>query len=207
VRFKAAEWTAHVDATGTTTTITAVLTAVSDANGALIQSVGNGDLNTIQSSRWTGFEKIPERSRHDGEDHDRQARRDVVWGLVVTGMCEGRIMPVESIASPGNRNLKLTGSLGDVRLVSSRVSPKGRRFNFGVVLQVLRESADLALSWAKMHAYDLGTTNKRAQDPLRIPDATIDLHLHLPAGAKKDGTPHSNRGVVEELCRPYWSYK
>jgi hypothetical protein len=28
----------------------------------------------------------------------------------------------------------------------------------------------------------------RAQDPLRIPDAMIDVHLHLPAGAhKKDG--------------------
>ena len=31
------------------------------------------------------------------------------------GMGEGEIMPVECIATPGNRNLKLTGSLGDVR--------------------------------------------------------------------------------------------
>ena len=38
----------------------------------------------------------------------------------------------------------------------------------------------LALSWVKTHLYDLGITNKRAQDPLRIPDAMIDVHLHLP---------------------------
>jgi hypothetical protein len=30
-------------------------------------------------------------------------------------MGEGEIMPVESMATPGNGNLKLTGSLGDVR--------------------------------------------------------------------------------------------
>ncbi|KAI0274151.1 hypothetical protein BGY98DRAFT_936064 [Russula aff. rugulosa BPL654] len=44
-----------------------------------------------------------------------------------------------------------------------------------------------ALSWAKMHVYNLGITTKRAQDPLRVPNAMIDVRVHLPAGARKKG--------------------
>ena len=54
--------------------------------------------------------------------------------------------------------------------------------------QVIKESAELAPRWVKKHSYDPRTTNKQAQDLLRIPDAMIDLHLHPPAGAQqKDG--------------------
>ncbi|KAN0142128.1 hypothetical protein V8E53_000590, partial [Lactarius tabidus] len=70
-------------------------------------------------------------------------------------------------------HLKLTGSLGEVR-------PK---------LALIKESAELALSWVKTHSYDLGITNKRALGPLRIPDAKINVHLHLPAGAQKKNGP------------------
>jgi ATP-dependent Lon protease len=65
---------------------------------------------------------------------------------------------------------------------------------------VIKESAELALSWVKMHAYDLGITNKRAQDPLRMPDATIDVHLHLPAGAQKKDGPSAGVAMV---CSPH----
>ncbi|KAA1475792.1 ATP-dependent protease La [Dentipellis sp. KUC8613] len=99
------------------------------------------------------------------DERERDARRGVVYGLVVTGMGEGEILPVETIAVPGSGRLRLTGSLGDV----------------------IKESGEIALSWVKRHAYELGVTAARAQDPLRVPDA-IDVHLHLPAGAqKKDG--------------------
>jgi hypothetical protein len=91
---------------------------MSDANGALIQNVRNGDSGYDPVVEVDQLEKILGLSRHDGEDRDREARRGVVWGLVVTGMGEGEIMPVESIATPGNGNLKLTGSLGDVRIIS-----------------------------------------------------------------------------------------
>ncbi|KAH9022770.1 hypothetical protein EDB85DRAFT_1895098 [Lactarius pseudohatsudake] len=47
------------------------------------------------------LEKILGLSRCDGEDCEREARQGVVWNLVVTGMGEGEIMPVESIATPG----------------------------------------------------------------------------------------------------------
>jgi len=53
--------------------------------------------------------------RWDGEEHDREERRGLVYGLVVMGQGEGGIMPVETSALPGNGALKLTGSLGDVR--------------------------------------------------------------------------------------------
>ena len=35
----------------------------------------------------------------------------------------------------------------------------------------LKESAEIALSWANTYSYDLGITNEHALDPLRIPDA------------------------------------
>ena len=88
-----------------------------------------------------------------------------MYGLVVTGMGEGGILPVETIAVPGSGRLKLTGSLGDV----------------------IKESGELALSWVKTRAFELCITNTRSEDPLKVPHA-IDIHLHLPSGAvKKDG--------------------
>jgi ATP-dependent Lon protease len=64
---------------------------------------------------------------------------------------------------------------------------------------VIKESAELALSWVKTHAYDLGITCKRAQDPLRIPDAPIDVHLHLPAGAQKKDGPSAGVAMVRRF--------
>jgi len=51
---------------------------------------------------------------------------------VITGMGEGATMPVESTATPSTG--KLTGSL----------------------VEVIKESASLALSWVKTHSYGLG---------------------------------------------------
>jgi hypothetical protein len=54
---------------------------------------------------------------------------------------------------------------------------------------VIKESAELALSWFKTHSYDLGITSERVQDPLWIPEAMIDMRLHLPAGPQKKDRP------------------
>jgi ATP-dependent Lon protease len=122
VRFKAVEWAAYVDARGLPPSSSPSATSsrpsspdLSDANRALVKSVRDADSEYDPVVEADELEKILGLSRHDGEDRDREARRGVVWGLVVTGMGEGEIMPVESIATPGNGNLKLTGSLGDVR--------------------------------------------------------------------------------------------
>ncbi|KAH9029165.1 Lon protease C-terminal proteolytic domain-containing protein [Lactarius pseudohatsudake] len=175
VRFKAVEWAAHVDAQG--------LAPSSFPTPLPAAKEGGVGYNPIVEA--DELEKILGLSRYDGEDRDREARRGVVWGLVVTGMGEGEIMPVESIATPGSGHLKLTGSLGDVCL------NLGRPY-----FQVIKESAELALSWVKTHSYDLGITSKRAQDPLRIPDAMIDIHLHLPAGAQKKDGPSAGVAMV-----------
>lgn len=68
------------------------------------------------------LEKMLGLSQPDSEDRDREARHGAVLGLVVTCMGEGEIMPFESIATPGNRNFKLTGSLGDIYMCFSPVS-------------------------------------------------------------------------------------
>ena len=126
VRFKAVEWAAYIDARGLLPSSSPSATisrppspAVSDGEGALVKSVRDDDARYHPVVEANELEKILGFSRHDRDDRDREARRGVVWGLVVTGMGEGEIMPIESIATPGNGNLKLTGSLGDVRSPSN----------------------------------------------------------------------------------------
>ncbi|KAH9039661.1 Lon protease C-terminal proteolytic domain-containing protein [Lactarius pseudohatsudake] len=175
VRFKAVEWAAHVGAQGLApSSLPTPLPAASEPSDALVKRSKEGGVGYNPIVEADELEKILGLSRYDGEDREREARRGVVWGLVVTGMGEGEIMPVESIATPGSGHLKLTGSLGDV----------------------IKESAELALSWVKTHSYDLGITSKRAQDPLPIPDAMIVIHLHLPAGAQKKDGPSAGVAVV-----------
>jgi ATP-dependent Lon protease len=80
----------------------------------------------------------------------------VATGLAVTGV-GGDVLFVEVSTSPGEAGLVLTGQLGDV----------------------MKESAQIALSWVRSHAGELG-----------IEPAQLDrkIHVHVPAGAiPKDG--------------------
>lgn len=122
------------------------------------------------------LEKILGVPRWDGEEREREEKCGVVYGLVVTGMGEGGILPVESTALPGTGRLKLTGSLGDV----------------------IKESGEIALSWVKSHAFELGITAGRGIDPLKVPDS-IDIHLHLPAGAQKKDGPSAGIAMVRNF--------
>ncbi|KAG8994663.1 hypothetical protein FRB90_000367 [Tulasnella sp. 427] len=109
----------------------------------------------------------------DEEERDRTARRGVVYGLVVMGDGDGGILPVETAVLPGSGQLRLSGSLGDV----------------------IKESAGLALSWVKGHAFELGITTSPATDPLKHPEP-IDVHLHLPAGAQKKDGPSAGIAMI-----------
>ena len=78
----------------------------------------DGDkLSTYQKEvREDDLEKILGIPRYDGEK-DRTPKRGVVYGLVVSGLGEGSVLPVETCAIPGKGDLRLTGSLGDVRSI------------------------------------------------------------------------------------------
>ncbi|KAG6899475.1 hypothetical protein C0993_009949 [Termitomyces sp. T159_Od127] len=159
VRYKAVEWAEFMDEGGDAR-------EVGKDDGAVVVANKEGGKRAYRRVvEEHEIEKILGIARWDGEEREREERRGVVYGLVVMGQGEGGILPVETIVVPGSGRVKLTGSLGDV----------------------IKESAELALSWVKTHAYDLCITNTRAQDPLKVPEL-IDIHLHLPSGAqKKDG--------------------
>jgi ATP-dependent Lon protease len=176
VRFKAVEWAEWLDKGNSAVGVE----GTANVNGTAKQSeiekgngVGKEWRATVEPQE---LEKILGIPRWDGEERDREEKRGVVYGLVVTGMGEGGILPVESTALPGTGRLKLTGSLGDV----------------------IKESGEIALSWVKTHAFELGITAGRGVDPLKVPDV-IDVHLHLPAGAQKKDGPSAGIAMVRFL--------
>jgi ATP-dependent Lon protease len=84
-------------------------------------------------------------------------RPGVVTGLAWTPV-GGDILFVEASIMPGNKQLTLTGQLGDV----------------------MKESAQAALSYVRSHAEELGITKDFFEK--------ADIHIHVPAGAiPKDG--------------------
>ncbi len=102
------------------------------------------------------------RPRFTPEAHERTSVPGVATGLAVTGM-GGDVLFIESnaVESPsgsGRGGLTLTGQLGDV----------------------MKESAQIALSYVRAHAAELGIEDPSVLDR--------QIHIHVPAGAiPKDG--------------------
>jgi ATP-dependent Lon protease len=97
------------------------------------------------------------RQRHFQESAVRTAVPGVATGLAVTG-AGGDVLFVEATAMQGKPGLTLTGQLGDV----------------------MKESAQIALSYVRGHADDLGI------EPHAFDERSF--HAHVPAGAiPKDG--------------------
>lgn len=65
------------------------------------------------------LEKILGVPRWDPLEREREEKKGVVYGLVVSGFGEGGVLPVESVMTSGSGKLRLTGSLGEVS-VSAR---------------------------------------------------------------------------------------
>ena len=108
------------------------------------------------------------RQRHFQESAIRTAVPGVATGLAVTGV-GGDVLFVEATAMPGKPGLTLTGQLGDV----------------------MKESAQIALSYVRGHAAELGI------EPSAFEDSTF--HVHVPAGAiPKDG-PSAGVTMVTSL--------
>ncbi|MGH8998286.1 MAG: endopeptidase La, partial [Acidimicrobiia bacterium] len=97
------------------------------------------------------------RPRFYDEAADRTSVPGVATGLAVTG-AGGDVLFVEASAMPGEAALAVTGQLGDV----------------------MAESAEIALSYVRSHATELGLAAGILDDRR--------FHLHVPAGAvPKDG--------------------
>jgi ATP-dependent Lon protease len=97
------------------------------------------------------------RQRHFQESAIRTAVPGVATGLAVTG-AGGDVLFVEATSMPGKPGLTLTGQLGDV----------------------MKESAQIALSYVRGHTGELGIDTSQFEDRA--------FHVHVPAGAiPKDG--------------------
>ena len=109
------------------------------------------------------------RQRHFQESAVRTAVPGVATGLAVTG-AGGDVLFVEATAMQGKPGLTLTGQLGDV----------------------MKESAQIALSYVRGHAEELGI------EPSAFEERTF--HVHVPAGAiPKDG-PSAGVTMVTALA-------
>src|SRR5579859_3595750 len=97
------------------------------------------------------------RQRHFQESAVRTAVPGVATGLAVTGT-GGDVLFIEATAMQGKPGLTLTGQLGDV----------------------MKESAQIALSYVRGHAEELGIDSSAFEER--------SFHVHVPAGAiPKDG--------------------
>lgn len=115
-----------------------------------------------------GIEKFEE------EIAEKTSRPGIVTGLVAySSGGNGSILFIEVADMPGSGRVQLTGKLGDV----------------------LKESVEVALSWVKAHAFELGLAPEPATDIMK----SRSIHVHCPSGAiTKDG-PSSGIGQAIAL--------
>ncbi|CAA0106650.1 Lon protease [Mycolicibacterium vanbaalenii] len=107
------------------------------------------------------------RPRFTPDSEERTAVPGVATGLAVTGL-GGDVLYIEAGATDGEAGLVLTGQLGDV----------------------MKESAQIALSYVRAHAEQLGV-DPRALDR--------KIHVHVPAGAVPKDGPSAGVTMVTAL--------
>src|SRR6201991_4277516 len=107
------------------------------------------------------------RPRFTPESAERTAVPGVATGLAVTGL-GGDVLFIEAGSTDGEASLQLTGQLGDV----------------------MKESAQIALSYVRSHAEQLG-----------VDRAALDrkIHVHVPAGAVPKDGPSAGVTMVTAL--------
>ncbi|ATZ55757.1 hypothetical protein BCIN_12g03210 [Botrytis cinerea B05.10] len=109
------------------------------------------------------IEEILGIEKFDEEIAEKTSRPGIVTGLVAySSGGNGSILFIEVADMPGSGSVQLTGKLGDV----------------------LKESVEVALSWVKAHAYELGLTHDPSENIMK----KRSIHVHCPSGAiPKDG--------------------
>ncbi|KAJ3918906.1 ATP-dependent protease La [Lentinula edodes] len=99
--------------------------------------------------------------------------KGVSTGLGYLGNGSGAVMPIETLTTPGKGSIILTGKLGEV----------------------IRESAQIALSWVKAHAYDLRITSSPDEQWL----VNRDVHIHMPEGSIGKEGPSAGTAILSAL--------
>ncbi|KAJ3169640.1 hypothetical protein HDU88_000831 [Geranomyces variabilis] len=119
------------------------------------------------------LEKILGPERYDDEVAERTSIPGVVTGLAWTASGAGGLLFIEATQMAGHGVLHLTGKLGDV----------------------IKESAQISLTWVRSNSARLGLSKVSSANVLE----GIDVHIHLPAGAiPKDG-PSAGVTIVTAL--------
>jgi ATP-dependent Lon protease len=105
-----------------------------------------------------------------------EARQELLPG-VATGLAwtesGGEVLYVEAALLPGGKELRITGSIGDV----------------------MRESATAAQTWVWSHAKELGIESDRFEK--------AGVHLHVPAGAVPKDGPSAGVAMTTALASLY----
>ncbi len=124
----------------------------------VVTKIAAGDVEHMAIDEVTVRELLGKpRAQRETELQERTNAPGVATGLAWTPV-GGEVLYVEATAFPGGKGFKYTGQLGDV----------------------MKESAQLALSLVRGHATELGVDSKFFDEN--------DIHLHVPAGAvPKDG--------------------
>jgi ATP-dependent Lon protease len=130
---------------------------------------GSDDVRVPVQIGADGLTELIGRPRFTPESHERTATPGVASGLAVTGM-GGDVLYVEAgSVETGRPGLTLTGQLGDV----------------------MKESAQIALSYVRSHAEQLG---------LRVDRLDQAVHVHVPAGAVPKDGPSAGVTMVAALA-------
>ncbi len=118
--------------------------------------IASGDLVAPLEITPAQVRELLGKPKFDNEVAERTAVAGVATGLAVTGT-GGDVLFIEAANAPGDGKLTLTGQLGDV----------------------MKELAQIALSYVRAHAEALGIDPEAARQ---------SIHVHVPAGAvPKDG--------------------
>jgi ATP-dependent Lon protease len=133
---------------------------------ARVVSDGEGDEPVVVD--LDGVRPLLGRRRFHSEVAERTSVPGVSTGLAVTG-AGGEVLFVEATSMPGEPGLSLTGQLGDV----------------------MRESAEIARSFVRSHAEELGVASDAFDDRR--------FHLHVPAGAVPKDGPSAGVAMVTAL--------
>lgn len=119
------------------------------------------------------LEKVLGPSKYDNKEaEERVVTPGVTVGLVWTAF-GGEVQFVEATATIGKGDLHLTGQLGDV----------------------IKESAQIALTWVRARATELNLVTKQESNLLE----GRDVHIHFPAGAVPKDGPSAGVTLVTSL--------